>query len=188
MDHQEKPWEKTKAFVHTYRGWKHQIFPTFSVEFNPSKRFSSPPTAVDCTTRDSLTDVDSPSTNTITCKGSTFFVPLLRESLYLHVIRMGQASSAFSQAALLKHRMCKGRARSRLSGQLKRGNHAYSLSPGLAAGISGSRTDHSVSWRSGWCQDTFSKVASNLTCIWGSQKPQCATDLFYTHPILARYR
>jgi hypothetical protein len=100
MDHQEKPWEKTKAFVHTHRGWKHQIFPTFSVEFNPSKRFSSPPTAVDCTIRDSLTDVDSPSTNTIVCKGSTFFVPLLRQSLYLHVIRMGQASSVFSQAAL----------------------------------------------------------------------------------------
>src|SRR5215217_4310856 len=143
-----------------------------------------------------ISDVaNKPNGNTIKigCRGcpNTFTLLSILLSfapLYLHVIRMGQASSGFSHAALLKHGMCKGRARSHLSGQLKRGNHAYGLSPGLAAGMSDSRTDHSVSWGSGWCQDTFSTVASNLTCIWESHKHPCATSLFSTHPVLARYR
>ena len=29
---------------------------------------------------------------------------------------------------------------------------------------------------------------AGVPCIWGAQKHQCVTYLFYTHPVLARYR
>src|SRR5215217_5037818 len=76
---------------------------------------------------------NNPKGNTIKigCRGcpNTFtLLSILRSfaPLSLHVIHIGQASSGFRQAALLKHGMCKGCARSHLSGQLKRGHHAYS--------------------------------------------------------------